>query len=114
MRIKKSHHLILNRHINLELKKVFGNDFKFKLNFENHIQNIQSNETLKSINETGILVIPFNTSFYILTKVNKMILRLLEDFYLYVYNIKNKINFNFKVVTNHLPQQSYNIQLELL
>lgn len=114
MRIEKSHHLILNRHINLELKKVFGNDFKFKLNFENHIQNIKSKGTLKSINETGILVIPFNTSFSILTKVNKMILRLLEDFYQFVYHIKSKINFNFKVITSCSPQQNCSIQLELL
>ena len=114
MKIEKSHHLILNRHINLELKKVFGNGFKFKLNFENHIQNIKSKGYLKFINECGILIIPFNSSYSVLTRINKMILKLLEDFYQFVYHIKSKINFNFKVITSCSPQQNCSIQLELL
>jgi hypothetical protein len=96
------YHKIINS-INQDIKKLYGDDFSFELEFEkNYYQFILENNFFNMVCEYGIIRTPMFYDYSVITSILKIIISIFEMFYLCCYEIKIKVELEIKVVSNQI------------
>lgn len=84
MKTNKPKYHIIDRLVNLKLKRKFGDKYKFKLNYTNNIINMESiNEFTSLVEENGFLLVPIDSSTKEVKKVNYYIQDTIQSYYRY-------------------------------
>lgn len=96
------YHKIINA-INQDIKKLYGNDFSFELEYEkNYYQLVLEKKFLNIVCEYGTIRTPKFYDYSVITSIHKIIISIFEMFYLCCYEIKTKVELEIKVVANLL------------
>lgn len=82
MKTNKHKHHIIDKIVNLNLKKKFADKYKFKLNYIDNIYNIEFlNEFTKVVNESGYLLVTKEFNKKEIRIVNKLVRDTIQAYY---------------------------------
>lgn len=89
----------LVKSLNKDIQLNYGNDFIFQIEYEKDFHHLELEVNfLNTIYENGILYVPKLYDYSVIELIHKHIISFFEMFYLCCYEIKTKVELEFKII----------------